>query len=173
MLTTNSFYPDEPATNHLNKLLSEMDRMEEGKQQEKPGHISVNCPPPISMPPATAGQSSFNVWTKENSLPSQPSLQNQRQHSLNRTTDIFKRANSSVMHSNELGSPSLKGEVMSVSYTRDSERNFDQAIHQQRDAFFQEKMEQQHKLSLHRKNSHSRQSIESANRKQREESIKA
>ena len=39
--------------------------------------------------------------------------------------------------------------------------SFDEAINQQRDPFLIEKMEQQHKMSMHRKSSASRMSIES------------
>ena len=39
--------------------------------------------------------------------------------------------------------------------------NFDDHINQQRDAYIFEKMEQQQKVALHRKNSENRQSIES------------
>ena len=42
--------------------------------------------------------------------------------------------------------------------------NFDDHINQQRDAYIFEKMEQQQKVALHRKNSASRQSIESQKR---------
>jgi len=60
---------------------------------------------------------------------------------------------------------------MNLSVTKD-EQLFDDTINQQRDPFLIEKMEQQHKISMHRKNSASRASIESQKRSQREESIK-
>lgn len=100
----------------------------------------------------------------------------QKRESVSKTNEIFKRTSQSF-HTNDVISPSHGDGSLnqSVAYgVRDtSTMNFDEVVNQQRDPYVLEKMQQHHKLSMHRKNSRDRQSIESQKRSQREESIKA
>ena len=97
----------------------------------------------------------------------------QRLLSLNKTNDIFKRQNSSF-HTNDVLSPSQgDGSLNHSLVNKDACTTFDDVIKMQRDSFLLEKMQQQHKLSMHRKTSQDRQSLDSLKRSQREESIKA
>ena len=193
--SSNAFYPTD--SRNLNKLLSEMDKADEnnddgdndidenpfGKmpqsqhvsQQKKNEFTRSMLPQSIDL---NNVKNSDSLWQRDTETPVQVSNNNFnliKQSSLNKTTDIFKRTGSSF-YTNEAISPrNLPGQLDGGQTVQPSgaTMNFEELISQQRDPLIIEKIEQQMKLQQHRKNSASRQSVESQKKKEREESIKA
>lgn len=96
--------------------------------------------------PPILKQDSFSLATQSNFTDTPNNKTKTKERSNSRTSDIFKR---SIEHNSISHHDSVAREIQ-----------FDQLIHNQRDALFLDKVEKQSKIAAHRRNSETRKSIE-------------